>query len=420
MGEEKALSFLLRHVDEAEIYFTSEISNRLILKKGKFDVHEWNKAQGYGIRVVKGGRMGFAFSNTLDEDVLIRAIKISKISEKDQNVSLPEKQVYGDYKPGYDEELAYLELEEALEYTRRVIDACEGHSVTPTIAGFSWSTGEERIINSHGIEAEEKQTYCTCHLSVVAKDKETATASDYEASRYLDIDFPKVGEKAARLARDSLGARKIDSGTYNLTLKPYALAELFDEVLTPSFSGENVVPDRSFLADKAGERLFSESLTIRDDGRLDKGLNTSAFDSEGVATQKTTLVDKGVVKDFLFDTYYANVAGAKSTGNAHRSSHSALPGVGASNFLIQGEGGLEERDLVVHGLMGAHTSNVVSGDFSVETKNAFHKGKPVKKLIIAGNIFELLKNITGYGKDFKQVSSILSPSVEFSDVKVAV
>lgn len=419
MEEEKAMNFLLNHVDEAEIYFTCEVSNRLIFKKGKFDVYEWNKTAGYGVKVIKNKKMGFAFSNTLDENVLLRAIKVSEINEKDENVSLPEKQGYGDFKQLYDEDISHLDLKEALEFAEELIGACRDQGVTPTLAGISWSTGEERIMNSHGVRAEGKETYSSCYLTAMAKETATATASDHAASRYLDIDFASVGENAARLARDSLGAKKIDSGTYSVSLKPNAAAELFEEVLSPSFSGENVVPGRSFLAGRVGEELFADSLAIVDDGRLKKGLNSSAFDSEGVATQKTWLIKNGVLKGFLYDTYYANMAGVKSTGNAYRSSHSTLPGIGISNLVVTGGGGLEERDLVVHGLMGTHTANTVSGDFSVETRNAFYRGMPVKKLLIAGNIFYLLRNITGYGKDYKQVSSVLTPSIEFSDVKVA-
>jgi PmbA protein len=418
VDEERALKYLMRRVDAAEIYFTEEVSNRLVFKKGEFDVFEWSKTQGYGVRVIRKKRIGFVFSNTLDEDVLDRAVKISRISREDENLTLPDKQAYGGFRPPVDERIVWEELDGAMDKVRELLAACEPYSVTPTIAGLSWSVGREMILNSLGVEAEERDTYCTCYVTVVARDNGAATASEHESSRSLDIDFAAVGEKAARLAKESLGARKLDTGTYDVVLRPNAAAELLEEMLIPSFSAENVAPGRSYLAGKEGERVF-DNLTVVDDGRLRSGLNTSAFDAEGVATRRTPLVDNGILKGYLYNTYYAAMSDKTSTGNSLRSSHSALPGIWASNMIVTGKGGLEEDELVVHGLMGTHTGNAVSGDFSVETRNAFYRGMPVKRMILVGNIFELLNNIKGYGRDVKQVSSVVTPSIEFSDVKVA-
>lgn len=419
MDEDKALNFLLKYVDEAEIYYSCEISHRLTLKKGEFDVYEWDRSEGYGVRVIKDKKMGFAFSNKLEKDVLHRAIKTSRISEKDENLALPEKQRYRVFNSGYDIKIKTLELEDVIGFAEEMIEPCLRRHLNPSKAGVSWSIGREKIVNSLGIDAEEKETYCSCNITAVAKNTETATATEYAASRRLDLDFESVGEGAASLAKRSLGAKKMAGGVFNLVLRPNAAAELLEEVLAPSFSGENVIRGRSVLSGRVGEELFSPELNLIDDGTLKMGLNTSAFDSEGVATQKTWLVEKGVLRGFLFDTFYANMAGEKSTGNALRTSYSTIPGVGVSNLVVRGSGGLDENELVVHGLMGTHTANTVSGDFSLETRNAFFKGNPVKKLIITGNIFDLLKNITGFGDDYKQVSSVLTPSIEFSDVKVA-
>jgi PmbA protein len=419
MDEEKALDFLLTKVDEAELYSIQEISSRLVFKRGIFDVYEWNQVEGYGVRVIKDKRMGFAFSNDLDKEVLQRAVRTAGISEKDEYLSLPRRQKYKDFNTGYDERIRGMELEDALDFAQELIEACVRYNVNPSKAGISWSTGKERIINSRGVEVEGRETYCSCYITAVVNGKEAGTATEHAASRYLDLDFSSIGAEAARLARKSVGGQRLGGGVFDLVLKPDAVAELLEEVFAPSLSAENVLRKRSILGEHRGERLFTEELRVIDDGTLKGGLNTSAFDSEGVATNRTHLIDGGVLKGFLYDTYYANMAGGKSTGNATRSSHSALPGIGVSNLLIEGPKGIEGRDLVVHGLMGTHTANSVSGDFSVETRNAFYKERPVKNLIISGNVFDLLKNITGCGKDYKQVSSVITPSIEFSDVKVA-
>jgi PmbA protein len=417
MDEEKALKFLLKHADEAEIYYSKEVSNKLVIRKGRVEGYERSHAAGYGVRVICKKKMGFAFSNTLDERVLRRALETARISEEDEHLSLPDKQRYRN-SSGFDGRLCSLEPEEAVELAKELIAPCDRYKVNPSKGALTWSTSEVRIANSWGITGEEKSTYCSCYLNTVAKDSEAATGLEYAASRFLDIDFASVGKSAARLARESLGATKIDSRMVNAVLRPNALAELIENVFAPSLSADNAQRGRSYLAGKVGEKLFAEDLEIVDDGTLEGGLNTAVFDSEGVATQRTPLVEKGVVKGFIYDTYSANKAGRKSTGNAGRDSYSSLPQVEVSNLVVSGPLGIEERELVVHGLIGAHTGNAVSGDFSVETRNAFYKGRPVKKIIIAGNVFELFRNLLGCGRDYKQVSSVLTPSIEFSDVKI--
>lgn len=417
MDEEKALKFLLKDADEAEIYYSREVSNKIIIRKGEVEIYEGNHISGYGVRVIYKKKMGFAFSNTLDEKILHRALEIAKISEEDEHLALPEEQKYRKSN-GFDERLSYLEQEAALELAEKLLEPCVKYRVNPSNGALSWSNYEVKIWNSWGVMGEEKSTFCSCFLSTVAKNSEVATGLEYVASRFLDLDFYSVGETAARLARESLGAIKMGSREVKVVLRPNAVAELLENVLIPSFSADNAQRGRSYLADKVGERVFAENLEIVDDGTLDGGLNTSVFDSEGVATQRTPLVEKGVARGFIYDTYSANKAGCRSTGNAERDSFSSLPQIDVSNLIVSGPPGLQGDELVVHGLIGVHTGNPVSGDFSFETRNAFYMGKPVKKAIIAGNIFELFKDILGYGRDYKQVSSVLTPSIEFSDVKV--
>jgi PmbA protein len=200
-----------------------------------------------------------------------------------------------------------------------------------------------------------------------------------------------------------------------LILKPYAAAELLQFAFAPSFSADNVQRRRSVLANKIGEELFP-GIEVIDDGAIAGGLMSAKFDSEGVKTQKTVLVSKGVLKGFIYDTYTANKGKTKSTGNAERDSYASPPRIGPSNFVLKGKGKIG-NGLVVHGLIGCHTANPVSGDFSVETRNAFLNGEPVKAMI-SGNIFDLLKKCVGFGDDYKQVSFVKCPSIEFSSIKV--
>ncbi|MBI5253850.1 MAG: TldD/PmbA family protein [Euryarchaeota archaeon] len=414
MDAEKALKILTKSADEAEIFFSKGISNDVEIKKGRIETFKGSSHFGYGVRAIKDKKMGFAFSNKLDEKVLQRAIDTAKIGERDKFLSLPEKQKYS--RIGiYDKRIAELEVEDAMEFAEVLVSPCSSYSVIPTTGVISWSVSEVGIWNSNGVAASDKATTCACHLNAVAESE--SSGFYYEVSRALDLDFAGVGREAARLARDSLNAAEIGVLTTSLILKPHAVAELLENVLIHSFSADNVQRRRSILAGKVGEKIFSD-LNIIDDGTFKHGLSTSKFDGEGVKSQRTELLKKGILKGYLYDTYAANKENAKSTGSAERDSYASLPYIDSSNFIVSGKGRIDEEGLVVHGLIGAHTSNPVSGDFSVETRNAFLNGKPVKKAIISGNIFDVLNKIEGFGKDYKQVSSVRAPTIQFKDVKV--
>jgi PmbA protein len=417
MDEEKALKFLLRKADEAEIYYMKEESNKVSIRGGEVEIFEGSSASGYGIRVINKKRMGFTYSNTLDEKTLTRALEIAKISEEDEYISLPKQGSYPRVKGGFDVNIRSLEIEDAVELAKTLIEPCEKYGVLPASGGSTWSTYEVRVANSKGVWGEEKGTVCSCYLNAVARGNGVSTGMEYMSSRNLDLDFASIGEAASKLARDSLGARKIGSLEASVVLKPNAVAELLESVLVPSLSADNVQRGRSYLGDKLNKKVFSD-FDVVDHGTKPRGLNTSKFDSEGVASQRTTLVKDGVLKGFLYDTYSANKASMGSTGNAQRGSYSSLPYIDATNLVLSGPGGIEGDGLVVNGLIGAHTSNPVSGDFSLETRNAFYQSKPIKKALIAGNIYELLRNIKGFGRDVKQVGSVVTPSIEFSNVKI--
>lgn len=415
MEIESALEILAKQVDEAEIFHTREHSRTLKIKMGEVDLTKESTIEGFGVRVMVGKRMGFAFSNRLDDAVLRRALGSAKIAEKDEHVALPGVQNYGEG-GGHDRDIEGLDTEKMLEFSRELVAPCRDYSVTPTTGSITALSYEEEIANTHGLSGTDKGTTITAYLGTVAKDAGVSTGSYYDVSRLLDLDFFEIGKEASHLASSSLGAGRVETLKSDVILKPPAVTELLEHALMPSFSAEGVQRGRSQLGDKVGETIATD-IGMTDDGRLKNGLMSTKFDSEGVASGKTPLLTDGVLQGFLYDTYTASKGGVKSTGNASRDSFSSIPQVAPTNVIVTGSGEITEG-LVVHGLIGAHTSNPVSGDFACETRNAFFNGKPVKKAIISGNVFEMLKNIKGFGKDTKQFSYIVSPSIQFSDVTV--
>jgi PmbA protein len=418
MDIETAVRVLGERAEEAEVFHLKGSTSTLTVKKDLPDLFKESIFSGYGLRVIDKEREGFAYSNTLSMDVIEGALKAAKVASPDPFVGLPGPARFKEVGGCFDERVATLDPEEAAGFARELVEPCREMEASPTTGGISWSSSHITIASTHGLLAADRETSISAHLAAIARDTETQSGFHYDVSRSLDLDFREVGHVAARLARESLGGKRVGTKTLDVTLKPHATAELLEATLVPSFIADNVQRGRSLLADRTGEEVFSEGLTIHDIGNLDGGIMSAAFDGEGVPTRKTPLVEKGVVKGFLYDSYTAAKEERESTGNADRPTHSVPPRIQATNFVISGKGDIEEGGLLVHGLIGAHTCNPVTGDFSVETRNAFLDGKPVKRAIITGNVFELLKKIKGFGDDPLQVSSVRSPSLQFGGVRV--
>ncbi|HRU76575.1 MAG TPA: metallopeptidase TldD-related protein, partial [Methanothrix sp.] len=209
-------------------------------------------------------------------------------------------------------------------------------------------------------------------------------------------------------------------GSFDVLLRPLAAAELLEGTLLTSLEADSVQKGRSSLRGRVGEMIASEDFMLIDDGLLPAGIDSSAFDGEGVPSQRTVLVDGGILKGFLYDSYAAGKDGTHSTGNSVRSGYSDLPRVGSRNLIVSSPSAHELQagrgGYLVHGLIGAHTANPISGDFSVEARNAFRlapggEAQPVRSLMLAGNIFEILQTVE-VGIDRRSVGSIVTPSLK--------
>jgi PmbA protein len=413
---EAVLKRLSEAADEAEIFSVESSSTTIKTTRSEIESFKEKSVAGYGVRVMIGSKMGFYFTNKLDLKAAEKAVKIAGVAQRDEFQSLPQKM---NAKAVEGPEIV-MTVDEGIEMAGQLVSPAgnykEVHATTGTV---SWSTSKITVANTHGLWAEKSEFTLAAYLGTVASGEEQSTGFHYDVSRGKDIDAGVVGDAACRLANDSLNPGPVDTGRTRVVLRPMAVSDLFENTLVPSFSADSVQRGRSMLGDQVGEEIFSK-LNIVDDATLAGGLMTEPFDDEGVAAQRTELVKKGVLKGFLYDTYTSNKGGTVSTGNAGRAFYAGLPGVSASNFIVSGSSRIEDEKgaLIVNGLVGAHTANPISGDFSCETRNAFLNGVPVKKAIVSGNVFELLKTGVRFGTDLKQYSSVRSPSIELSDIMV--
>jgi PmbA protein len=200
--------------------------------------------------------------------------------------------------------------------------------------------------------------------------------------------------------------------------------------LINAVKADNVQRNQSPFQGKIGERVASETVTIHDDGLFPAGLRTWAFDGEGTPHQKTTIIEQGVLRNFLYDNYAAKKEGKESTGNASRAGYLSTPNIETTNFHIMpgtetAEQLLNEVDdgLIVYYLQGAHSSNPVSGEFSVVATPAWKikKGEithPTRGVMLAGNIFEVLKNVSVVANNERKMGQLIAPWILVENVRV--
>lgn len=426
---QKALDLALKHVEEAEVYLEKEEKVDVNIQNHQVDFAKEVSSYGLGIRVINDNKMGFAYTTDLIKlnKTVENAVFNAKYNVADENFIFASKSQYPTINKVYDKKIRYLEVDETVEFAKTMIQTALDKECQPTSGGVSAGHYETIISNSEGVFSNDKSTMFSGFISVNITDGEgISTAHESDTSRFLDIDPERISSKACQIALDSRNGRSIETRDMNVLLDYDAAAALV-YTFASSLNADNVQRGRSVYADKVGEQILSPSLNIYDDGTLKKGLNSAQSDGEGSPSQKTTLIEKGILKNFIYDLYTSRKSGVKSTGNGIRSSFADMPSVSFSNFILDFNGLNEISEvndgLLVTDLLGAHTANPISGDFSVEAMNAFkiENGEitnPVKKAMLSGNVFEVLNKAEAASERTKQIGPFVVPPVLISELRV--
>ena len=410
------------YIDESKTIELDSLKEELNFAKEEIDL-------GVGIRVLKDKKQGFAFTSNLDNltQTAQKAIENTKLTKVDENYAFAEVEKVSEVKDVYDNKFNDLSLDEAVEFLKTTIETASDNGCEVTGSGFSASEGRSLIVNSNGVSIEDEGTGFGLGLSVtIQKDGEIATAYNSQSSRFFDIDGEKLANEVCDLAKSSLNTKPIETNDYDVVLDYYAAVGLLQTYIS-AFNGENVLRGRSILKDKLGSEIANPTLSIIDNPLLDKGMYTSKCDGEGSVSRKTSLIKDGVLNSFIYDIYNANKVGEKTTSNGLRGSYFTTPMIAPTN--LEFEFG-EMRDLseikngvLTTSVLGAHTANPISGDFSVEASNAFkiengELADPINKAMISGNIFEIMKNVEGLNSEIKQYGSFIIPKLLVHDLRV--
>lgn len=410
------------YIDETNIIELDSLKDELNFAKEEIEM-------GVGVRVIKDNRQGFAFTSNMETatETALKAVENSKLTKTDENYAFAEVENVSEVKKVYDKKFEDLSLDESVELLKNTIDIALDSGCEVTGSGFSASAGKSLILNSNGVSIENEGTGFSLGISVtIEKDGEIATAYNSESSRFLDIDGETLASEVCDLAKSSLDTKPIETGDYDVVLD-YSAANGLLSTFIGAFNGENVMRGRSILKGKLGQEITNPTLSIIDNPLLEKGMFTSKCDDEGSVSKKTDLVKDGTLNSFIYDIYTANCEGVKTTSNGLRGSYLTAPMISPTNLEFKFS---EMKDLteiksgiLTTSVLGAHTANPISGDFSVEASNAFkiengEIGNPINKAMISGNIFEIMKCVEGINSDIKQYGNYIIPKLLVHNLRV--
>ena len=427
-------------IETAEIYLSSGDRFKAMCVKGEITNYTVNATRGLSLRGLYQGKMGYAATEAFDEAAvaqLVEAVKESATLTEDEDVQeiYPGDKEYpkaDNYNPALDQVNEGRKLALIQEIEKKAL-ALDERITALNYNMISTSSGETRIVNSYGLNLSHRDNMAVCYISATAKEGDrVATGSGFKVTRnFEEMDADAIAKEAVDEALFMLKAAPVPSGTYRAIIEAKCMPDMlgaFDGV----FSAESAQKGLSLLAGKEGEMIASEAVTLMDDPLLPGGLASQPFDAEGVATRTKAVIEKGRLTTLLHNLKTARKAGVKTTGNAAKAGYAGAVNVSPSNFfLAPGKKTLAQLmadmgdGLVITEVSGLHAgANAISGDFSLiaqgyTVKNG-KKDAPVEQITVAGNFYQLLKNIRAVGSDLLfPGSSIGSPSVDVGEISVA-
>jgi len=396
-------------------------------------------SRGAGLRILVGCRTGASYTSDLSaegiEKLVVSAMELADITTEDPHAGLPEREELGSIGVDlglYSEDIEGLATEDKVELAKRAEEAAL--SFDPRIANsegasFDSNLGRHIFANSRGFAGEYRSSYCMLAVAPVARSGDSMERDSWDTlSRgFAGLDSPEsVGRTAAQRALRRLNPVKVETQKVPVVFEPRTARGLLDH-LFEAVHGMSIYRHESFLAGKLGEKVAAESVTVVDDGAIPGRFGSSPFDDEGVPSRRTVVIDRGVLKSYLLNTYAARKLGLKTTGNAARGL-TGNAGIGHGNFYL--EKGVQSPEEIVAGisngfyvteLMGFGV-NVVTGDYSRGAAGLWIRGGElayaVSEVTIAGNLKEMLLGVEALGTDLDFRRSLSAPTIKIGEMTV--
>lgn len=425
---------------EYEVYYVDRESLSISVYKSEVEKYNVNNSAGLSFRGKLGDRIGYSYTEILDEDAI--DMLVNKAKENVLAIENEDIQFIYDGDKEYKEVSTYYQALENIPADKLIKIALdmesEAKKYSDKVESFSgcavsYSSGKYGIINSKGLNLHNKSNILTAYVVPIVKDVDNMyDGFGYVVAKSLDeVNAFEIAKMGVDEALSKVGSTSIPSGNYKVIIKSDAMVSLIS-TFAGVFSGDAVQKGLSLLKGKEGEVIASDIVNLVDDPHLENGLASVGFDDEGVATGKTYLIKNGKLESLLHNLKTANKAGVKSTGNGFKASYASPISVSPTNMYIEpGINSLEEmtkkidKGLIITDFAGLHSgANSITGDFSLAAKGFYIengvKTKAVEQITVAGNFFTLLKDVEEIGRDLKfPMSSVGSPSILVKELSIA-
>src|SRR6202045_4240705 len=411
-----------------------------LVRLGQVETLKESGSRSIGARVFNGQRAASTYSSDFSRGSLDRMVKsaleLSKITSEDPFGGIPDPAQLGQLANDLDlfhEDVYSLPGPDRIDYARRAEKAALDFD--PRIrnsegGSFDAATGHKVLANSHGFVGEYRRSYCSVAAVPIAQTEAGAMQGDYwfSVARTLSkLESPEqVGKVAAQRTLRRLGARKAKTAQVPIIFDPMVSTSILEHIFEGG-NGDSVYRGASFLAGKLGQKIAGGNVNVIDDGTMPGGFGSSPFDGEGVPTRRTVVVDNGVLKSYLLNTYTAKKLGLKTTGNASRGL-AGTPGIGPGNYFLE-PGKKAPKELIsrikdglyVTEFLG-HGANLVTGDYSRGASGLWISGGefvyPVEEITVAGNLKEMFFNICEIANDLEFRGSVASPTIRIDGLTV--
>jgi PmbA protein len=412
-----------------------------LVRLGQVDTLKESGSRGVGLRVFLGHRAASTSSSDLSaegvEHLVSGAIALAKVTSEDPFAGLPEDGAFGRLTQELDlyyEDVYSLPGEERIAYARRAEAAAlaaDARIQNSDGGSFDAATGRKILANSRGFVGEYRRSYASISAVPIAHSADGRMQRDYwytSARSLAKLDSPEsVGAEAARRTLRRLDARRVATQRVPIVFAPEMARGLVGNIFEAA-NGDAVYRHASFFADQLGEQVAAADITVIDDGTMMGGFGTAPFDGEGLPTRRKAILEKGVLKNYLLNTYTARKLKMQSTGNASRGL-AGNPGIGGGNVYLE-NGEVSPAAILADIRAGFYVTelmgfgvNMVTGDYSRGASGLWIEngelGYAVQEVTIAGNLKEMFKNIVAIGNDLEFRGAVAAPTLRIDGMTIA-
>jgi PmbA protein len=436
---------LLAGASDAEVTIREGDEFSTTVRLGEVETLKESGSRGIGLRVLTAAENGYRVASTSSSDftpegiehLVNGAVALAQVTSVDAFAGLAEAGEFGKLSGDlelYHEDVYSLPIEERIAWARRAEAASmavDTRLVNSDGASFDAATGRRVFANSRGFMGEYRSSYCSIATSPIAQGANGEMQRDYwwsQARAFRDLEQPEeVGREAARRTLRMLDARRVPTQQAPVVFAPEVARGMVGAIFDAA-AGDAIYRGASIFAGKLGEEVAAPSVTVVDDGTIPGGFGTSPFDAEGLPSRRTAIVEKGVLRSYVLNTYAGRKLGMKSTGNAGRGL-AGNPYLDAGNLFL--EAGTQAAEEIVRGVerglyltrMLGHGVNLVTGDYSRGAAGLWiENGElayPVHEITIAGNLREMLRNIMAIGSDLVFRGATAAPTLRVDGMTIA-